>query len=569
MPSADELLDIITSAAAWPTLEAAWDDVGKLWTNLADAPDAQTAVAQELATMLDLLEHVVEAGLEFLDDVVLGLLEWLRRALVTLPDILASPLPFPAPLLDVAWDFMVGSAGLDPDHNPLTWGSLGAVGAAFPTTLVYKMVSGHAPYGDGGVAHAGESGDGGVSDALGLHILGGVAQLLETLWDTIFNVLCLNGPQARLTPVPDFRWAQEGVRELCVPAWSVMDACRIARLVGDAPRNNGRSFPPKNHLDEAAWISFVMDAIWIVGGQIISYNFKSPLERFRTWEEDGRWNLGGVAVTSVFGLAQMAFAMALWSPDNPNWFNVQRLLAQMLRRFPAATSFVRAINDALGTPTTAVAVGVKAVADGVFDLYAGSTTIGFAAHELSHPPVIEGAGVLTLGAGTAGQSYQSDVVRVGGGLPDYRWEAVVGEGQTGLPDGLRVAYDASTDDGQTARVVGQTDRPGSYTFTLRVKDGYQPPLENQKPCELTIYGKPAASFTVSPASGSAPLTVKFEDTSTGSPQTWAWDLGDGRKSDQQNPTIVYDKPGTYSVTLTVTNVAGTSTSAPQTVTVLP
>ncbi len=61
--------------------------------------------------------------------------------------------------------------------------------------------------------------------------------------------------------------------------------------------------------------------------------------------------------------------------------------------------------------------------------------------------------------------------------------------------------------------------------------------------------------------------VKFEDTSTGSPQTWAWDLGDGRKSDQQNPTIVYDKPGTYSVTLTVTNVAGTSTSAPQTVTV--
>src|SRR5207342_3433339 len=90
-------------------------------------------------------------------------------------------------------------------------------------------------------------------------------------------------------------------------------------------------------------------------GQIISYTFKSPLELFRTWEEDGRWNFGGVAITSLFGLAQAGFAIALWSPDNPNWFNVQRVLAQVLRRFPAATSFVRAINDALGTPTTMVA----------------------------------------------------------------------------------------------------------------------------------------------------------------------------------------------------------------------
>jgi hypothetical protein len=45
--------------------------------------------------------------------------------------------------------------------------------------------------------------------------------------------------------------------------------------------------------------------------------------------------------------------------------------------------------------------------------------------------------------------------------------------------------------------------------------------------------------------------VQFSDTSAGPPTTWAWDLGGGLKSSEQNPTVVYDKPGTYLVTLTV------------------
>ena len=39
-------------------------------------------------------------------------------------------------------------------------------------------------------------------------------------------------------------------------------------------------------------------------------------------------------------------------------------------------------------------------------------------------------------------------------------------------------------------------------------------------------GAPVASFSASPTSGVAPMTVNFTDTSSGSPTGWAWYLGD-------------------------------------------
>lgn len=70
---------------------------------------------------------------------------------------------------------------------------------------------------------------------------------------------------------------------------------------------------------------------------------------------------------------------------------------------------------------------------------------------------------------------------------------------------------------------------------------------------------PAAAFIASPVSGAAPLAVAFTDTSTGSPTSWTWDLGDGAVSTEQHPAHIYTVPGTYSVTLTTGNAAGTDT----------
>ncbi|KQC05627.1 MAG: hypothetical protein APR55_05625, partial [Methanolinea sp. SDB] len=46
--------------------------------------------------------------------------------------------------------------------------------------------------------------------------------------------------------------------------------------------------------------------------------------------------------------------------------------------------------------------------------------------------------------------------------------------------------------------------------------------------------------------------VGFTDTSTGNPQFWKYDFGDGFSSGSKNPEHTYRWPGTYTVKLTVT-----------------
>jgi PKD repeat protein len=77
-------------------------------------------------------------------------------------------------------------------------------------------------------------------------------------------------------------------------------------------------------------------------------------------------------------------------------------------------------------------------------------------------------------------------------------------------------------------------------------------------CGTTNPTAPVASFTASPTSGPAPLTVLFTDTSTGGATGWSWDFGDTATSAAQNPSHTYASPGTYTVTLTASNTAGSS-----------
>jgi YVTN family beta-propeller protein len=69
-----------------------------------------------------------------------------------------------------------------------------------------------------------------------------------------------------------------------------------------------------------------------------------------------------------------------------------------------------------------------------------------------------------------------------------------------------------------------------------------------------------ANFTASKTSGYAPLSIQFTDTSTGEGVTsWQWNFGDlTSNSTVQNPSHTYTQPGTYAVTLTVTNADGTN-----------
>lgn len=71
---------------------------------------------------------------------------------------------------------------------------------------------------------------------------------------------------------------------------------------------------------------------------------------------------------------------------------------------------------------------------------------------------------------------------------------------------------------------------------------------------VTAPPTPVANFTFA-TNG---LNVLFTDASTGSPTSRRWQFGDGTESTDTNPSHTYANPGTYTVTLTVTNAAGSA-----------
>jgi len=67
-----------------------------------------------------------------------------------------------------------------------------------------------------------------------------------------------------------------------------------------------------------------------------------------------------------------------------------------------------------------------------------------------------------------------------------------------------------------------------------------------------------AAFTGGPRTGSLPLYVCFTDNSVTAPHSWSWNFGDSLGSTQMNPGHTYRAPGSYEVSLTVQNAAGSS-----------
>jgi len=67
---------------------------------------------------------------------------------------------------------------------------------------------------------------------------------------------------------------------------------------------------------------------------------------------------------------------------------------------------------------------------------------------------------------------------------------------------------------------------------------------------------PVAAFSGSPLQGTVPFSVQFTDASTNWPTAWSWTFGDTGTSSTQSPAHQYTVAGTYTVTLTAANTAG-------------
>ena len=105
--------------------------------------------------------------------------------------------------------------------------------------------------------------------------------------------------------------------------------------------------------------------------------------------------------------------------------------------------------------------------------------------------------------------------------------------------------------------------PGVYTVRLTATNAVS---ENTvtKTDLVTAIGAPVVDFTATPTSGPSALTVDFTDASSTAaevaPDSWAWDFDNDGNVDSvlQNPQFTYGAPGTYAVTLTATNAAGST-----------
>ncbi len=69
----------------------------------------------------------------------------------------------------------------------------------------------------------------------------------------------------------------------------------------------------------------------------------------------------------------------------------------------------------------------------------------------------------------------------------------------------------------------------------------------------------SADFSATPLTATIGDSIHFTDQSLGNPSSWLWDFGNGLTSTAQNPTHIYNFPGTYTITLTVSDGINSST----------
>jgi len=128
----------------------------------------------------------------------------------------------------------------------------------------------------------------------------------------------------------------------------------------------------------------------------------------------------------------------------------------------------------------------------------------------------------------------------------------------------------------SSTVSGSFTVPASASGLTRMRVAMQYNSYRTDPCGTFTYGEiedysvnitgsvvdpPVAAFTADATSITAGDSVNFTDQTTNNPTSWSWTFTGGTPSSStaQNPTVTYNTVGTYTVSLTATNSAGSDT----------
>lgn len=144
---------------------------------------------------------------------------------------------------------------------------------------------------------------------------------------------------------------------------------------------------------------------------------------------------------------------------------------------------------------------------------------------------VEGTAPLTVTFDASGSTYPD------GQITSYEWD--FGDGAPKRIDASQVSYKYTAIGTFTATVTAKASDGKTDSGTLVI---------NVRPISLQSCFEPTVE------QGPAPLTVEFDPRcSQGSVAKYLWDFGDGETSRTRKPTHTFDNPGSYQVTLEVTD----------------
>jgi PKD repeat protein len=141
-------------------------------------------------------------------------------------------------------------------------------------------------------------------------------------------------------------------------------------------------------------------------------------------------------------------------------------------------------------------------------------------------------------------------------IVSYRWNFGSGSTQSG------------------ATVSRKFTAAGTFTVVLTVTDEVGQTAVAARPVVVAALGDANAAFTFSPAEATAPKTISFNASESRPSQgatitSYEWDFGEGGAVVTTTSAIrtnLFEDPGTYVVTLRITDSAGKTSLVTQTVT---
>ena len=142
-----------------------------------------------------------------------------------------------------------------------------------------------------------------------------------------------------------------------------------------------------------------------------------------------------------------------------------------------------------------------------------------------------------------------------GGVGPYTYVLTPGNGSGTITNSTGLFTVTYASAGNFSASVAVTDSAGNKATSSSVP--------------ITVWSPLSVKATANVTTGPVPLTVNFTGSATGgdgSSYSYSWSFGNGNTATGAAPSFIYNLPGTYSVTCTVTDGSGnTQTSAPLTI----